>query len=299
VGPNGAGKTTTIKILVGLLRPSGGSALVCGHNVLEEPLEVKARVGFLPETGALFEKLSAREYLDLVGTLYGLEEERIRERSQHWLQSFRLLAQAEVPMTTFSRGTRQKVCWAAALLHDPEVLVLDEPLTGLDVETVSRVKDLLSRLAAEGKTVFYSSHMIDVVEKICTRVGVLHQGRLLACGSLDEVRELTGEWRGWWWVAASCWGAWWWASPCPSSWACDWPTPSGRATPEPGPLSQARVWSLAPRRRPHRKGDSSRAMLSRRRIGMERPSTSSSVTSRARALLAANRASSCFTSPAL
>jgi ABC-2 type transport system ATP-binding protein len=192
LGPNGAGKTTTIKILTGLLRPTGGDARVGGRSVRTEPLEVKARVGYVPESGALYEKLSAAEYLELVGQLYRLTPADSRARADHWLSQFQITNEAERPLHTLSKGTRQKVCWIAALLHDPEVLVLDEPLNALDVEAVARAKELMSRLAAEGRTVFYSSHLIDVVSRVCTRVAVLRAGRLVVQGTPAEVTAHAG-----------------------------------------------------------------------------------------------------------
>ena len=192
VGANGAGKTTTIKILAGLIRPTAGEAFVCGHSILSNPLEVKARIGFVPESGAIFDKLSPREYLTIMGNLYRLTAARAQEQMKEWLDFFGLMDRIDQRMEVFSKGTKQKVCWIAALMHDPEVLILDEPLSGLDVETISRVKDLMKRLTSDGKTIFYSSHLIDVVEKVCTRIAVLHRGRLIGAGSIEEVRVLSG-----------------------------------------------------------------------------------------------------------
>jgi ABC-2 type transport system ATP-binding protein len=192
VGPNGAGKTTTIKILTGLVQPTAGSARVAGFSIQDEPLEAKARLGYVPESGALYEKLSALEYLTLVGRLHRLDPKVAADRAERWLGSFKLLDKCRVALSTLSKGMRQKVCWAAALLHEPEVLVLDEPLNGLDVETVALVKDLMATLAAEGRTVFYSSHLIDIVARVCTRVAVLHQGVLRASGTVAEVAEALG-----------------------------------------------------------------------------------------------------------
>jgi ABC-2 type transport system ATP-binding protein len=192
VGANGAGKTTTIKILTGLIRPTSGDALVGGHSVLEQPLEVKARLGYVPESGALFEKFSPVEYLTLIGRLYRLSEGRIRDRMGEELRAFGLEADKDKPMGVLSKGTKQKVCWISALLHDPEVLVLDEPLNGLDVETVAHVKEMMRRLAQQGRTIFYSSHLIDIVEKVCTRIGVIHAGRLVSVGTVGEVVAASG-----------------------------------------------------------------------------------------------------------
>jgi ABC-2 type transport system ATP-binding protein len=192
VGANGAGKTTTIKILTGLIRPTSGDAFVGGHSVLEEPLEVKARLGYVPESGALFEKFSPVEYLTLIGRLYRLSEARIRDRMGEELRTFSLEADKDKPMGVLSKGTKQKVCWISALLHDPEVLVLDEPLNGLDVETVAHVKEMMRRRAQQGRTIFYSSHLIDIVEKVCTRIAVIHAGQLVSVGTVGEVVAAAG-----------------------------------------------------------------------------------------------------------
>jgi ABC-2 type transport system ATP-binding protein len=192
VGANGAGKTTTIKILTGLIRPTSGDARVAGHSVLEQPLEVKARLGYVPESGALFEKFSPVEYLTLIGRLYRLPEGRIRDRLGEELRAFGLEADKDKPMGVLSKGTKQKVCWISALLHDPEVLVLDEPLNGLDVETVAHVKEMMRRLAQQRRTIFYSSHLIDIVEKVCTRIAVIHAGRLVSVGTVSEVVAASG-----------------------------------------------------------------------------------------------------------
>lgn len=192
VGANGAGKTTTIKILSGLVRPTHGDALVCGHSILTHPLEVKSRIGYVPESGAVFEKLSPREYLTIIAQLYKMTPSHAGEQIGYWLEFFGLADRIDQHMEVFSKGMKQKICWIAALLHDPEVLILDEPLSGLDVETITRVKDLMKRLVSEGKTVFYSSHLIDVVEKVCTRIAVLKHGRVISSGSVDEVRAWSG-----------------------------------------------------------------------------------------------------------
>ena len=192
VGANGAGKTTTIKVLTGLIRPTSGDALVGGHSVLEQPLEVKARLGYVPESGALFEKFSPVEYLTLIGRLYRLSEARLRDRMGEELRAFSLEADKDKPLGVLSKGTKQKVCWISALLHEPEVLVLDEPLNGLDVETVAHVKEMMRRLAQQGRTIFYSSHLIDIVEKVCTRIAVIHAGQLVSVGTVGEVVAAAG-----------------------------------------------------------------------------------------------------------
>lgn len=191
IGGNGAGKTTTLKILAGLMKPSQGDALICGHSILSEPLAVKSVIGFVPESGALFEKLSPREYLTMMGELYQMPDREIHSRVGDLLGYFGLRERIDQRMETFSKGTKQKICLISAIMHEPEVLFLDEPLTGLDVEAVVLVKDLIKQFAANGRTVFYTSHLIDIVEKVCDRIAVLHKGRLIGVGSVDEVRALT------------------------------------------------------------------------------------------------------------
>ena len=187
LGPNGAGKTTTLKALAGILKPTGGDAAVLGRSVVAEPLAVKASIGYVPESGAVFEKLTPREHLDFVGRVRGLAATATAERTAALAARFQLGAELDRRCGELSKGTKQKVCWCAALLHEPPVLVLDEPLSGLDVESVARVKELLRELAERGSTVFYSSHLVDVVEKVCTRIAVLDRGRLCAVGTPQEV----------------------------------------------------------------------------------------------------------------
>ena len=193
IGANGAGKTTTIKILTGLIKPSGGDALICGRSILADPLEVKSKIGYVPESGSLFDKLSPREYLSNVGRLYRLTDSAIKTKINDWLAYFELAERIDQRMEVFSKGTKQKVVWIAALMHDPEVLIFDEPLSGLDVEAIAHAKELMRRYAAEGRTIFYSSHLIDVVEKVCTRLAVLHKGRLVGVGTVDEIRGRNGS----------------------------------------------------------------------------------------------------------
>jgi ABC-2 type transport system ATP-binding protein len=187
LGPNGAGKTTTLKIIAGILRPTAGDARVLGTSVLADPLAVKARIGYVPESGAVFERLTPREHLHFVARVRGMEQEATARRIAALAERFQLTAELDRRSSELSKGTKQKLCWCAALLHEPPVLILDEPLSGLDVESVARVKELLRELAARGSTVFYSSHLIDVVEKVCTRIAVLDRGRVRAIGTPMEV----------------------------------------------------------------------------------------------------------------
>jgi ABC-2 type transport system ATP-binding protein len=180
LGPNGAGKSTTVKILTGVLCPTSGQAMVAGFDVNQEPLNIKQRIGYVPETGAVYSTLSAHEYLALVGALHHLEPLQVAERTQQMLQLFEIEDAANRRLDTLSKGMRQKVVIAAALLHDPDVVVFDEPLSGLDANAAYIVKDLVRGLADRGKTVFYCSHILDIVERLCERVIILDHGTIIA-----------------------------------------------------------------------------------------------------------------------
>ena len=193
LGPNGAGKSTTIKILTGILEPRGGRVVVDGCDMPQQAVEVKRRIGYVPEAAELYETLTAREFLELCGRLHGLDEAPLALRIGELLHAFDLGDRANGDLRSFSKGMRQKVLIAAALLHDPSVVFLDEPLTGLDVEGAVLVKTLLAALAAEGRTVVYSSHVLDVVERVCARVLIIDKGTLVADGSPDELKARTQE----------------------------------------------------------------------------------------------------------
>lgn len=187
LGPNGAGKSTTIKLLAGLLRPTSGRAEVAGFDVSQQPLEVKKRIGYVPETGTVYSTLSANEYLALVGALHEMPSAAVAERSRRMLELFQLADVADRRLDTLSKGMRQKVVIAAALLPDPDVLLFDEPLSGLDANAARLIKDLVWGLAQRGKTFLYCSHVLDVVERLCDRVIILHRGQIIADGPTAEL----------------------------------------------------------------------------------------------------------------
>jgi len=191
LGPNGAGKTTTVKMATGMLRPTSGTALIEGFDIGERPLEAKARIGVVPETGALYENLTPREYLSLVGHLYHLDQHEAETKASTFLELFGIADSAGRTMRSFSRGMKQKVLISAALLHNPDVLFLDEPLSGLDANTALVLKELLRELASQGKTVFYCSHVLEVVEKVCDRIVILMNGEIIADGNVDELKNMT------------------------------------------------------------------------------------------------------------
>jgi len=189
LGPNGAGKSTTVKILTGLLRPDAGTARIGGFDVATQPLDAKRLVGLVPETGALYEALSAAEYLRFVGDLHGLSRAQSTARSHELLEFLELDPSAWVRrMTSYSKGMKQRVAIAAALLHEPQVILFDEPLDGLDVGATIKVKALIAREAAAGRTILYCSHLLDIVERVCTRIIILAHGRIRMDGSLPDIQ---------------------------------------------------------------------------------------------------------------
>ncbi len=193
LGPNGAGKSTTLKILTGILAPGSGRVEVQGFSLPQHARELKQQIGYVPEAAELYETLSAREFLELCGRLHDLEDSSLFPRIDALLEAFELTDHGQGDLGSFSKGMRQKVLISAALLHNPPVIFLDEPLTGLDVESAVLVKTLLASLAAQGRTVLYSSHVLDVVERICARVLIIDQGVLVADGSPDSLKARAQE----------------------------------------------------------------------------------------------------------
>jgi ABC-2 type transport system ATP-binding protein len=193
LGPNGAGKTTALRILCGLIEPTSGRATIGGFDVAREPLEAKRRFSFVPDGAPLYPSLTPRLHLRLVGRLHGLEETHIRAETERLLDGFGLLERGDDPVGDFSRGMRQKAALACALLPRPELLILDEPLTGLDAPTTSVIKELLRAWADGGGAVLYTSHLLDVVERVCDRMAILARGRLVAAGTLAELRAPSGS----------------------------------------------------------------------------------------------------------
>ena len=191
LGPNGAGKSTTLKILTGILAPGSGSVRIQGFSLPGQAVEAKRMIGYVPETAGLYESLTAQEYLELIGRLHEIEEKILKQKILALLEVLDVAKARFNRLGTFSKGMRQKVLVAAALLHNPPVLLLDEPLSGLDVSTSLIIKDLIQALAREGKTILYSSHVLDVVERVCDRVLIIHQGNLIADGSMDSLKDRT------------------------------------------------------------------------------------------------------------
>ena len=190
LGPNGAGKTTTIKMIVGLLQPTSGSVKVAGFDVQTQPLLAKAASGYVPDTPNLYAKLSGRELLRFVGDLYSLDRQQVARRIEELLRTFELAAAADDTIDSYSHGMQQKASLAAALVHDPQVLVLDEPTVGLDPKSARLIKDILRQLADRGAAVMLSTHILEIAERMCDRIGIISKGELVAIGTMEELRHL-------------------------------------------------------------------------------------------------------------
>jgi ABC-2 type transport system ATP-binding protein len=188
LGPNGAGKTTTIQMLTGLLQPTQGSATVAGFDIVRDPLEVKARIGYLAEEPFLYAKLTGREFLRFVAGLYRVDGHRVEERIERLLDLFDLESAGDDLIESYSHGMRQKVALCSLLVHQPAVLFLDEPTTGLDPKSARLAKEVLRGLVNRGTTVFMTTHILEIAQAMCDRVGIIDRGKLIALGTLDEIR---------------------------------------------------------------------------------------------------------------
>lgn len=189
IGPNGAGKSTTIKILTGILPDFEGEATVLGMDIRKDAMEIKKRIGYIPEQAALYDVLTPLEFLEFIGSLYSISKEDVHRKSMELLRLFELHNQAENRMNSFSKGMKQKVLLISGLLHNPEIIFLDEPLSGLDANAVILVKEILQQLKQAGKTIFYSSHIMDVVEKISDRIVIINKGEVIADGTFESLKN--------------------------------------------------------------------------------------------------------------
>lgn len=196
LGPNGSGKTTTIKMLTGLLDPSGGAAYICGYDVNKQAAQAKALMAYVPDQPKLYGKLTAREFLFLMADLYRMPRAVSREMAGRLLAMFNLEGRADELLEGYSHGMRQKVVLAAALIHRPRVILLDEPTVGLDPASARLLKDVLQEMARLGAAVFVSTHILEIAERMCHRVGILQEGRLIAQGSPEELRRAVGRGEG-------------------------------------------------------------------------------------------------------
>ena len=188
IGPNGAGKSTTVKILIGLIEDFEGDVLMYNKSIKDDIVAIKSQIGYVPENAEIYDVLTPLEYLDFVGKLYGMDEEDIATRALKLLTAFGIGLNANQRMDTFSKGMKQKVLLISGIIHNPKIIILDEPLSGLDANAVIMVKELISLMAKEGKTIFYCSHMMDVVEKVSDRILLINNGEIVADGSFEQLK---------------------------------------------------------------------------------------------------------------
>ncbi len=193
LGPNGAGKSTTIKMLTGLLAPTSGSIRILGEDFSANSAEIKRQVGVVPEGMALFGRLTADEYLRFVGRMYGLDRATTLRRTQELLEFMQLADEGKKLITDFSHGMQKKLALAAAVIHGPRILFLDEPFEGVDAVAAGTLKSMLQRMIARGATIFLTSHVLEIVERLCTHVAIIHRGQLVAQGSLEQLRAGSGR----------------------------------------------------------------------------------------------------------
>lgn len=193
LGPNGAGKSTTIKMITGILTPTSGTIEVDGVNIAENPLKAKSCIGFVPDNHEIYETLKGNEYLNFIGTMYGVQGSELKSRVEEYAQLFAMTDALPKMISSYSHGMKQKLLIIAALIHDPKVWVLDEPMTGLDPQSAFQLKQLMRKHADSGNTVFFSSHVIDVVEKVCDRIGIINHGKLVAVDTLENIRTHNKE----------------------------------------------------------------------------------------------------------
>lgn len=193
LGPNGAGKTTTIKMLTGILSIDEGGINVFGSDITRSPIEAKKHIGFVTDSGVLFDKLTGREFVDFMADMYGVSAEDRKARSEELIDRFALREVFDRQIGTYSHGMQQKIAIVGALVHDPDVLVLDEPMVGLDPQSVRQFKDIMRTHADKGNVVFFSTHVLDMAEKICDRIGIINGGRLIVAGDLDEIKTAKGD----------------------------------------------------------------------------------------------------------
>jgi ABC-2 type transport system ATP-binding protein len=191
LGPNGAGKTTTIRVMMGILRASSGRVILGGHDVEQEPQQAKAIAGFIPDRPFIYEKLSGKEFLTFIGKLHRMEAARLRRRIDELLEYFELAHWQDELVDGFSHGMKQRLVLCAALVHEPRILIVDEPMVGLDPKGARTIKDLFRSLAKNGTTVFLSTHSISVAEEVCHRIGIIQKGHLIASGTMTDLYRLT------------------------------------------------------------------------------------------------------------
>ncbi len=193
IGPNGAGKSTTVKIMLGMVTGYGGQIKIFQKDIAQEPTEYKYKIGYVPETTEIYDSLTAQEYLHFVGELYGLTTQEIDKRAIKMMSLFGIEGVYQARISSYSKGMKQKLLIIASMLHNPDILFLDEPLSGLDANSVMIFKEILTALAAQGKTIFYSSHIMEVVEKISSRIILINNGKIAADGTFEELKAMSME----------------------------------------------------------------------------------------------------------
>lgn len=193
LGPNGAGKTTTIKMLVGLLAPSGGEIFLDGVNVQTNSLEAKRKLSFVPDNPDIYDKMTGIQYLNFLGNIYRLTEDEKRARIEKYAKDFEMTDALTGLISGYSHGMQQKICLIGALLHEPKALILDEPMVGLDPKSSFRLKELMRERCEAGNTVFFSTHVMEVAEKICDRLAIINHGKVIAVGTMDEIRSQVAD----------------------------------------------------------------------------------------------------------
>ena len=189
LGPNGAGKTTTIKMIVGLLNPDEGNILINDTDIRKNALEAKRNIGYVPDNPNLYERLTGTEYLNFMADVYQVSADQRRSRIEHYLEMFELNDAASDLIKSYSHGMKQKIALTGALIHNPTVWILDEPMVGLDPKSAHLLKEEMRKHCDNGNTVFFSTHILEVAEKLCDRIGIIHKGRLIASGTMDELRQ--------------------------------------------------------------------------------------------------------------
>lgn len=193
IGPNGAGKSTTIKMITGIMPPDSGSIIINGEDIISDPVEAKKLIGYVPDSPDLYERLTGIEYLDFLGDIYEVSNDIRQQRIQKYAEMFEMSANLNDQIKSYSHGMRQKIVVMGALLHDPEVWILDEPMVGLDPRAAHLLKEEMRNHCAKGNTVFFSTHVLEVAEKLCDRIGIIDRGKLVATGTIEELRAQASQ----------------------------------------------------------------------------------------------------------
>jgi len=189
LGPNGAGKTTTIKMITGVLSPDSGTIIVNGHDIEKDPIKAKMSMGYVPDTHDIYDRLTGIEYLNFIADVYEVSHEERKRNIEKYLDMFDMRQAAGQPIRSYSHGMKQKIILAGAILHNPPLWILDEPLTGLDPKSAHLLKEEMNRHCQKGYTVFFSTHVLEVAERLCHRIGIINKGKIVAVGTLDELRR--------------------------------------------------------------------------------------------------------------